>query len=246
MGEENKKALLMMSGGRDSFLAACRLVEDDYQVYMVTYDNGRMSQTENVLDLMNRIEYRFGEERIKVVGIHTIASNIRPLMQMVLYNETINICEKYPHLLLSQLNCLVCHTVMYFHSIAYCKQHDIHTIAEGLREEQKFFVELPEMKERYEALCEKYGIKLELPVYDLKSDLERKDELAEWGFHPKTYEPQCWIGCPILADLTKEQRSDLAKYYDNEIEKCADEIIGRLVSKKKVINTNFDLEGKYV
>ena len=41
--QEDKRALLMLSGGRDSFLSACLLIEEGYQVYMVTYDNGCIS-----------------------------------------------------------------------------------------------------------------------------------------------------------------------------------------------------------
>ena len=39
---ETKTVILMLSGGRDSFLAACRLLDDknQYKIKMVTYDNG--------------------------------------------------------------------------------------------------------------------------------------------------------------------------------------------------------------
>lgn len=38
---QNENAvLLMLSGGRDSFLSACRLIEDGWYVHMITYDNG--------------------------------------------------------------------------------------------------------------------------------------------------------------------------------------------------------------
>ena len=44
---EKKSVILMLSGGRDSFLSACHLLEnpDNYLVKMVTFDNeiGRAS-----------------------------------------------------------------------------------------------------------------------------------------------------------------------------------------------------------
>lgn len=240
-----KKALLMLSGGRDSFLSACELIKDGYQVYLVTYNNGHMAQTENVKALSDRLEKVFGNDRIKQAGIYLIAQNIRPLLEKALNSEPSELCKDYPHLLLGQLNCLVCHTVMYFHSIAYCKAREIDTIAEGAREEQKFFVELPEMKKRYERLCEKYGLMLRMPVYDLKSDARRKEMLGEWNFNPKSYEPQCWVGCPMLKELTSEQRSCLANYYDYEIEPHAESVIQRLIGSKRILS-DCDLAGEYV
>lgn len=240
-----KKALLMLSGGRDSFLSACELVKDGYQVYLITYSNGYMTQTKKVNELSDRIARVFGDEHIKQAGIHLIAQNIRPLLEKAFNSEPVELCRDYPHLLFGQLNCLVCHTVMYFHSIAYCMAHEIDTIAEGAREEQKFFVELPEMKERYEKLCKKFGLMVRMPVYDLKSDAERKDRLSEWGFQPKSYEPQCWVGCPMLQELTNEQRSCLANYYDHEIEPQAEAIIHRLAEVKRVLS-DCSLAGEYV
>lgn len=240
-----KRALLMLSGGRDSFLSVCRLIEDGYQVFLVTYDNGHMSKTDNVKVLSERLDQIFGRDRVRHIGIHFIAQNIRPLLSKALYQEPVELCRDYPHLLLSQVNCLACHTAMYFHAIAYCKAHEIDTIAEGAREEQKFFVELPEMKKRYEELCGKYGIELRLPVYDLKSDMERKDELGEWGFLPKSYEPQCWLGCAMLQELTDEQRKSLTDYYDQEIAPKASGMIKRLTGQKRIL-ADRPVKGSYV
>ena len=36
---EKNSILLMLSGGRDSFLSACRLIEQGRRVHMITYDN---------------------------------------------------------------------------------------------------------------------------------------------------------------------------------------------------------------
>ena len=233
-----KNALVMLSGGRDSFLTTCRMIAEGYHVHLVTYDNGCMSGTENVRMLYERIIKRFGEENVSVAGVFPIAQNIKPLLNKILYEEPVKICVEYPHLIASQLNCLACHSVMYLHSIAYCKTHKISVIAEGARRQQRFFVELPEMKERYTGLCREYEIELRMPVYELDSDQKRKDELAEWGFLPKSYEPQCWIGCPMLSDLEEEQRKDLERYYDQEMLPCFNEIIQNLIQKKQMAVSN--------
>ena len=235
---KEKKVLLMLSGGRDSFLSACRLIADGYYVNMITYDNGHMSQTENAITVAERLINKFGEDKAKFVGVHPIAQNIRSVMEKALYTESLELCKNFPNLLMYQLNCLACHTTMYYHSIGYCIAHDIDSIAEGAREQQNFFVELPEMKQRYIDLCKEYNMELVMPVYDLKSDIERKLELAEWGFLPKSYEPQCWLGCPMHQQLNKAQIDSLALYFDQEIKPLSKNIIDNLVTKKKVVTKN--------
>lgn len=228
-----KKVLLMFSGGRDSFLAACRLIAKGYMVYLIAYDNGCISYISNAREVAQRIICRFGKYRVKYVGVHMIAQNILPLMQRALYSTPKDISSEYPDLLIYQLQCLACHTAMYLHSIAFCKANGIDFLAEGAREQQQFFVELPEMKQRYEALCKHYGLALLLPVFELDSDIQRKQELAEWGFLPKSYESQCWLGCPMKEPLTEPQIASLAKYYDNEILPLAQGTIDKLIDTKR-------------
>lgn len=228
-----KTVLLMLSGGRDSFFSACKLVAEGYFVYMVTYDNGHMSCMEAAAEVGKRIESRFGNCNVRYLGVYPMASRINPLLEKM-YNRTfVQLCSDYPNVSISQLNCLACHTVMYWNSIALCKVMDIKALAEGARKSQGFFIEQPEMKERYEALCQEYGIYLKLPAFDLESDLERKRVLADWGFLPKTCEMQCWLGCPMNDALSRDSIHDLARYYDNEILPKAKEVIDLLIPVKR-------------
>lgn len=229
----NGTALLMLSGGRDSFYSVCKLVAKGYYVNMVTYDNGHMSCVEAAVEVGRRIEQRFGRSKVRFLGVYPIASRITPLL-MKLYNcSIVQMCSDYSNVVVSQVNCLACHTVMYWHSIALCKAMDIKILAEGARKSQGFFVEQPEMRKRYEDLCKKYGIHLELPAFDLDCDLERKRVLADWGFLPKTCELQCWLGCPMNEPLSADNISDLARYYDKEIEPKSEEIINLLIPIKE-------------
>lgn len=231
---KNKKeeCLLMLSGGRDSFLSACELIGQGYFVYMIGYNNGHMTNTENISELANRIRTRFGEECTKYLGVYSVAQNINPLLKKALYTDISVLAKDYPNLQSYQLNCLACHTAMYLHSIAYCKAHNIKFISEGARESQGFFVSKNVMKNEYEELCRYYNLELLLPVYTLQSDIDRKRELAEWGFLPKTYEPQCWLGCPVLNELSIEQTQSLLSFYQNEIKPLTIGIIDNLEIKK--------------
>lgn len=57
--------VLMLSGGRDSLLAVCRLLDapDDYKVKMVTYDNGCSYQSGNACKVAAGIIRSYGADR---------------------------------------------------------------------------------------------------------------------------------------------------------------------------------------
>lgn len=239
---DKKEALVMLSGGRDSFLTICRMIKEGYAVKLITYDNGCMSGEKNTYSLLQRLQKRFGDDIVKSAGIHMIAQDFRKLAKTYFYQDASTIANKYPHLTYNQFICLACHTAMYVHSIAYCLANDINVLAEGARLQQGFFVELPEMKQEYEQLCLSYGIALKLPVYDLDSDEDRKNELASWGFLPKSYELQCWLGCPLKDELSESQRNDLLKYYKEEMHPQCRDMIECLKEKKR-----FDMNvGEYL
>ncbi|EOQ37933.1 hypothetical protein [Butyricicoccus pullicaecorum] len=225
--------LLMLSGGRDSFLSACRLIEQGKRVYMITYDNKCMSNAKGAQEVAERIIQRYGPEKAVFVGIQSVAAHLYRLQKNYLYQTLQESSQKYPNLRPAQMPCLACHTGMYIESIAYCKAHNIPAIAEGAREIQGFFVELPEMVERYEKLAKDYDITIELPVYKLKDDWERKLELADRGFVPKTFEPQCWLGCPLGENLNEEERRSLAAYYDAEMEPKLEKLIDARIAAMK-------------
>lgn len=243
--DSREKVLLMLSGGRDSFLSACHLIENGYYVCMATYDNGHMSMVENAQNVAMRVIKRYGEDNAEFVGVSLISHLIFPLYSYLLYNEVQDISKKYPNLVPSQVNCLACHTAMYVESIAYCKLKSINYIAEGARLEQGFFVELQEMKERYERLCKEHDIKLLTPVYNLESDWERKQLLAMRGFLPKTFEPQCWLGCPLKEPLSTSQRKSLANFYDNEVSPKVSDLI-KEVEKSISVRVNCEKYGEHI
>lgn len=212
-----KDVLLMLSGGRDSFLSACHLLEDGYRVQMITYDNGCLSNVSAVQEVADRIIAKYGKSRASYAGVHSVASSLYRLQETFLYQTISESSRKYPDLRPDQLRCLVCRTGMYVESIAYCKTHNIAYLAEGARESQGFFVELREMIKQYKELAKQNEIELLLPVYELTDEWERKLQLADRGYVPKTSEPQCWIGCPLHRELSDNEIRSLLDYYNVEI-----------------------------
>lgn len=233
---KSKDILLMLSGGRDSFLSACRLIEDGFRIHMITFDNGCMSNSEDAGLTANRIIAKYGEASACYVGVYSIAALCSKLEDFHLYCSLEKLVQQYGSLPQIQLPCLDCHTAMYLAAIAYCKTHNIFYLAEGGRKAQKFFVELPDMRERYEKLAKEYDLILKFPVYELEDDWERKMELAERGFVPKVLEPQCWRGRPMHRDLTETEIKGLKDFYDYEIEDKLKPLIEKQIKKNQLQN----------
>ena len=181
----DKSVLLMLSGGRDSFLAACRLLEDPEKyekVYMVTYDNGCMCEVDRVKTVADRIIAHYGEDRAKYLGVFSTTGIVREFFLPYFNMTPEEQLKRFQGMTPSQFHCLVCRTAMYIHSIWLCKIKEIPYIAEGGRKFQQFVIELEGMaKDRYPKLVESVGLKLLMPVYDLGKDwTSEKDFNADW------------------------------------------------------------------
>lgn len=69
----------MLSGGRDSFLCACKLLDSpqNYQIKMVTYDNGCSYLSGNAGVVADRIIKQYGVERAEYLGVKKISGLVR-------------------------------------------------------------------------------------------------------------------------------------------------------------------------
>ncbi len=65
---EEKQALILFSGGLDSLLTSCKMIENGYQVTLVHYDNGSSSGCETVVETAKRLVRRYGENKVKFWG----------------------------------------------------------------------------------------------------------------------------------------------------------------------------------
>ena len=223
----DNKVLLMLSGGRDSFLTACKLLEDEnnYHVYMVTYDNGCMCGADRVKLVADRIIERYGADRAEYLGVYSTAGIAREFFHPYFNMTPEEQLKRFKGMTPSQFHCLVCRTAMYIHSIWLCKFLGIPTIAEGGRKSQVFVVELEGMAEvRYPNLVKSQGLKLLLPVYDLgadwtkdkdfSADWERDNELLMRGYRSKCDEAKCFIGVPINGSVNDDVIEGVHAYYD--------------------------------
>lgn len=216
---EKKRVLLMLSGGRDSFLSACRLLEDENNtVLMVTFDNGCILQSENAGLVGERLVKKYGKDRAKYLGVYKTYSVIRDFFWPYMNMKPIEQEKAYYGLTPSQFHCLICRTSMYLYSIWIAKREEAQFIAEGGRKDQKFVIELPGMAtKRYKNLVEDAGMELLLPVYDLESDWDRDNELMRYGYICKTMEPKCLVGVPVDNSIDESVIKGVHQYYDQEI-----------------------------
>ncbi len=232
--------LLMLSGGRDSFLSACRLLEDEknYKIKMVTYDNGCSYRSDNAALTAERIIKQYGKERAEYLGVYKISSVIREFFFPYFNMKPKEQLDEFSGLTPSQFHCLICRTSMYIYSILLCKKYNFNYIAEGGRKSQQFVIELPGMiKERFSDLVKSQGLELLLPVYDMVDDWHRDNELMKRGFISKCFESKCLIGVPINGSIDDTVIEGVHKYYD--------EIILRKIEELNLLKDFSFLENKY-
>lgn len=238
----SKKAIMLFSGGKDSFLATCCLIEQGYFVYMVTFENGAGLRGYNAKYGADRIIRRYGENKAKFLGVQCVAGIWREFFLPYFNMKPKEILEKYGELTVSQYHCLTCRTSMYIWSIIKAEQIGVKNIADGARKVQGFVIELPGMIKRFKEFFSEFSMELILPVYDLDSDWEKKDLLLMKGFVPKTIEPQCLVGVPLpngkAPDL--EVQSATERFFESFVEPVARKII------KENKTTNLDLNGSLI
>lgn len=228
--------LVMLSGGRDSFLATCRLLDspNNYSVKMVTYDNGCSYQSGNAKMVAERIIQQYGAQRAEYLGVYKIGGIIREFFFPYFNLKPEEQMKLFAGLTPSQFHCLICRTSMYIYSVWLCKKYGISYLAEGGRKVQQFVVELPGMiKERYPAMLKRENIELLLPVYELEDDWERDNELLRRNFLCKSYEAKCMVGVPIRGSVDESVIEGVHNYFDQVVLKRIEEL--ELLSEKNCL-----------
>ena len=87
--KDDKKALVLFSGGKDSLIVTLRLLDSNYKVYLVTYENGCGLKTENV----NNTCEVLAEEVSKQV--HMISKNGYEVIAILGIEQSPSCCVNY-------------------------------------------------------------------------------------------------------------------------------------------------------
>ena len=219
-------ALLLFSGGKDSFLSACLLVDEGFRVHLVTFSNGADLSPEHAKHGADRLSARYGEDRCHYLGAFNIAWVWRQLFLDYVNKTPTVIKSEYGDLTASQMNCLTCRAAMYVWALKAAKVRGWGFIAEGARHSQSFVVQHEPVLRRFRALLKTHAIELRTPVFDITNDLEIKNGLLRAGFVPKTLEPQCLVGVPLPNGKVPDEQVEAAgRYYDVTIAPIVDKLI---------------------
>ena len=229
---DEKKAVVLLSGGRDSLLAACLSIEQGYSIVPVICNNGHMEGVERAQFAVANLKKRYGNQKVNNLTKCNTGMDLHSYMLSLWYKKPDELLRQYPDLQIYQAHCLTCKVSMYVHALAFCRAKSIRCIVDGMRKSQGFFVDLPEMPERFWSICSQNGIELVTPVYNLSSDLERKRMLCDRDMSTKTLEPQCFLGCPLADMLSDGERKSLASFFDRELANRALQDIQNLIESK--------------
>lgn len=130
---DEKSVLMLFSGGKDSFLSSCYLIEEGYKVIMVTFENGAGLCGYNAEYGANRIINRYGKSNAEYIGVQCIAGIWREFFIPFFNLKPSKIIEQFGEITISQFHCLTCRTSMYIWAIIKSKQLGIKNIGDGAR-----------------------------------------------------------------------------------------------------------------
>ena len=207
---DEKDALLLYSGGKDSTLAAIRLKEMGYNPYFIHFNNGSMLDSDKpFLTFQNTFKnfdgYVFPYE-YSDVDINELFSWYFGEWQKQNDNPRLT----------SEIRCLSCRMAMYTKVFEIAKKKNFKIISEGARISQKFFIEQIRFIPSLEEIAERLGIKLLFPVLHLDDDKKLINELLKRGFSSKTWESKCLLGEPAVERSEKDEQI-IEGYYNNHI-----------------------------
>lgn len=227
--------LVLFTGGKDSLLTAAILASRGYRCHLQTFNNGYTDGIDRV-DISIQPLLEGYPDRIQVLPIIKTSSQFLSLTSKFWYKKASEIVKEYPNLLLYQLHCLICRSVMYANAIVYCRQHNISYIAEGTRKSRGFVCETDEMYDRYKDFCCENGVKdLLWPAYLMPTSGVRYEGLLNYYCIPaEVPELHCNLGCRLGNPLTDEELSDLLWYFDNELRGDLQTVITEALKGEKI------------
>ena len=225
--EEKEKIIMLFSGGKDSFLATCLLIEAGFNVHMVCFETFAGLAGDNARYGAMRIISRYGEDCANFLGVYPNVGFWREFILPFLNMKPSEILEQYGELTVSQFNCLTCRSAMYVWTIIKAKEMSIQKVADGARKSQGFVIELPCMLEQFQNFFKGFGLELLFPVSNLDNDWHLKNLLLTKGFVPKVIEPQCLIGAPLPSggELEEVIQRAVVTYFNDVIVPRARNII---------------------
>lgn len=226
--------LLLFSGGKDSFISACREIHAGNRIVLISFNNSAVIGEKNILHGVARLQRKYGKDRIIYAGCYNTGAIIQSLKDKWADMPWSVLGEQYPNLTNTQITCLHCQTAMWIAAIAYARAKGIRQIDAGYKQSDPFCTGLSAFHQEIQALAEKHFCKINFPVLDDRAwvespgGIERDYEMARYGFLHSVYEPKCMLGRPA-PPMTLEMKQDMAKYFSNDLRQVAEDEIEHMI-----------------
>lgn len=221
---ERKEALVHFSGGLDSLLATCMMIEEGYRAVLITYNNGCMAGLDQVKLGYDRLVKRYGENSVDFWGYGLTVGYFKYLKDEFYQKTVEELSLIAPDLTMGQINCLTCRAAMYVFSVLVCQREGIDTVVDGARRSQGFTLERDMMIDKFRGFFDTYNIDFLVPVLDLKTDYERELSLLIRSFANYQTDGKCFLGVPITfesEDIMLKRDEEAVNIWNNNLEdKC--------------------------
>jgi len=183
------RVAVLFSGGKDSTLAAIRLLENDCEIHLLTMVHDAMkweSQIEHVQARVEELRKNFPESNItwkrinctyyfKKIGVECLEEDVKKYNMMILI-------------------CMACKVAMHYSAIHYCVRNGIRYLADGSNNGEgcRWMEWSEEVLREFCSFSKKYGIMYCCPVYNsIGSKKNVKDILTRYGIYTKSLELEC-------------------------------------------------------
>lgn len=219
MIKNEKRCVVLYSGGLDSSLAACLMIEQGYDVDLLHMNQGAL-----ISNHLSKIRYQ------EIKEIYPKSNITLSYMQVAGYFRSIALASIENDILENGVNlvCIGCKLAMHAKAIIHCLNNNIKNVADGATKRQERYGEQRKCAiERIRKLYQKYGINYVNPVYEYeKTDI--KYGLFDRGLTIQALEDTCLFS----KTFTTPTDSMIETYIDKK-SKIFNEIIERSLSYEK-------------
>lgn len=205
-------ALVLFSGGKDSFITACDAVARGYRVVLLSCQGGSLIGEQHLAWGAERLVKRFGSDSVEYAGIIYTGSAMSRLNEEWAQLTWKELGERFPLLINCQVQCLHCQTAMWTCAIALAFARGINTILCGYKNTDVFCTGLKSYLDGIKAIAEGYKIHCSAPLWDMVDDYERDCKMGLYGFNPQVLDPKCLMGRPPVQLLSEDAASEMKDY----------------------------------
>lgn len=214
-----KRCGILFSGGLDSSLAVCKMIESGYTADLLHFDQGALISN-------NLVQIRYNElKKVYSDGLQDIHyNNIAGMFRRIALVSLEDDIKTYG----VSLVCVGCKLAMHVQSIIFCKKNNILCMADGSTERQKRYGEQREVALDFvKNLYREHSIEYVNPVY-LLDKKEIKYGLFDRGMTIQPLEDTC-----LFSNTFSIAEDEIIAEYLNKKRQLCNELIERGIAHEK-------------